>query len=80
MEQKDLIDLLSKKADIIYKKIIILIAASGGSGSYAISTDGLAKVGLFLLFGFFITGIIINYFELNRVKKQFDKLEESNDG
>ena len=32
MEIKEKIDLIGKKADIIYKKMIILLAVVGGSG------------------------------------------------
>lgn len=76
MELKDKIDLLSKKADVVYKKVIVLLAASGGSGSYAISGSGMANTALFLLFGFFIVGVIVNYFELNDIKKQLDKINK----
>ena len=72
METKDKIDLLSKKADVVYKKVIVLLAASGGSGSYAISGTGLANIALYLLFGFFVVGIMVNYFELNTIKKQLN--------
>ncbi len=75
MKNNDLVDLLSKKADIIYKKTIILLAAAGGSGSYAIATNGTAQIGLFVLFSFFTIGIIINYFDLNTTKKRLDDLE-----
>jgi len=78
MQIKEIIDLLSKKADIVYKKIVILLAASGGTGSYAISVNDVlyVKIGLFLLFGFFIIGVIVNYFELNKIKKQLDNFNK----
>jgi len=76
MKIKDKLDLLSKKADVIYKKLIVLLAASGGSGSYAISGRGIANIALYLPFGFFVVGVIINYFELNDIKKQFDKMNK----
>ena len=76
METKERIDLLSKKADVIYKKLIVLLAASGGSGSYAVSESGMTNIALYLLFGFFVVGIMINYFELNAIKKQLDKINK----
>jgi len=54
MELKDKIDLLSKKADVVYKKVIVLLAASGGSGSYAISGSGMANTALFYFLGFLL--------------------------
>lgn len=77
MEQKDLVDLLSKKANVIYKKIIILLAVSGGIGSYALIQSGILQLILFMTSSFFVFGIIINYFELNTIKKKFDTLEEN---
>jgi len=76
METKEKIDLLSKKADVVYKKVIVLLAASGGSGSYAISGSGIANIALYLLFGFFVVGIMVNYFELNTIKKQLDTINK----
>lgn len=80
MEIKDKIDLLSKKADVVYKKVIVLLAASGGSGSYAISGSGVVNIALFVLFSFFIFGVIVNYFELNSIKKQLDNIDKENHG
>jgi len=76
MDIKDKLDLLSKKADVVYKKVIVLLAASGGSGSYAISGSGLVNIALYLIFGFFIVGVMVNYFELNDIKKQFDNIHK----
>ncbi len=71
----DTIDLMSKKADIIYKKMIILLAVVGGSGSYAIRQDGVLQVVLFAIFIFFAIGVVINYFELNKMKKDLEEIE-----
>ena len=75
MKNYDKIDLVSKKADIIYKKMIILLAAVGGSGSYAIRQDGLFQVVLFFIFVFFSIGVVVNYFELNKMKKDLEEIE-----
>ncbi len=75
MKNCDKIDLIAKKSDIIYKKMIILLAASGGSGSYAIRQDGLLSVISFILFSIFIMGLVINYFELNKMKKDLEEIE-----
>ncbi len=75
MKNYDKIDLVSKKADIIYKKMIILLAAVGGSGSYAIRQDGLLSALLFGVSLVFVVGLVINYFELNKMKKDLEEIE-----
>jgi hypothetical protein len=71
-ERKDKTDIISKEADIVYKKTLILIAAAGGSGTYAISQPGLFSVFLFVAFGIFAFGIGVNYFELVKLKKEIE--------
>ena len=75
MQEYDKIDLISKKADIIYKKMIVLLAAVGGSGSYAVRQEGWIQLGLFFVFGFFVLGVVINYFELNKMKQELEEIE-----
>ena len=75
-DKKDRIDFISKKADIVYKKLIVLLATVGGSGSYAISENGLVSLLLFVIFTIFIIGVTINYFELNRLKKDIERIED----
>jgi len=55
--------------------MIILLAAVGGSGGYAIRQDGLFQIILFSIFVFFIIGIAVNYFELNKMKKDLEEIE-----
>ncbi len=69
-ERKDTADIVSKEADVVYKKSFLLLASAGGVGSYAIMQDGLFNYILFGLFGFLVLGIVINYFELNNLKKE----------
>jgi hypothetical protein len=69
-ERKDKADIISKEADVVYKKSFLLLASTGGVGSYAIMQDGLFSYILFGLFGFLVLGIVINYFELNNLKKE----------
>ncbi len=75
MKNYDKIDLVSKKADIIYKKMIILLAAVGGSGSYAIRQESVLSALLFVVAGIFSLGLVINYFELNKMKKDLEEIE-----
>ena len=71
MQEK--IDFFNKKADIIYKKMIILLTSAGGSGSFAISQN---IPWLFLPFMIFSFGIILNYMALNSIKQKFDYFEK----
>ncbi|NWF66103.1 MAG: hypothetical protein HXX81_01410 [Campylobacterales bacterium] len=75
-EKKDLADILSKKADLIYKKIVILLAIAGGCWIYWIkfidSKDVYFKFlgySLFIIFLILCVGIGINYLKLNRIEK-----------
>lgn len=69
-ERKDKADNIAKEADLVYKKSFLLLAASGGVGGYAITQSGLFSFALFGIFGFFLLGIAINYFELNKLKNE----------
>ena len=75
MKIKDRVDLVSKIADVIYKKMIVLLAAVGGSGSYAIRQDGVLQIVLLFIFIFFIAGVMYNYFELNSIKKELEEIK-----
>jgi len=75
MKNYDKIDLISKMADIIYKKMIILLVDVGGSGSYAVRQEGLIQMVLFFVFVFFSVGVVINYFELNQMKRTLEEIE-----
>ncbi len=75
MKIKDRVDLISKMADISYKKMVVLLAAVGGSGSYAIRQNGFLQVILLAIFVFFIIGVIVNYLELNKNKKDLEEIE-----
>lgn len=69
-ERKDKADIVSKEAEIVYKKSFLLLASAGGVGGYAISQAGLFTYILFGLFSFLVLGIVINYFELNNLKNE----------
>ena len=69
-ERKDKVDIIAKEADVVYKKSFLLLASAGGVGGYAIAQSGLFSYILFGIFSFFVLGIVINYFELNNLKKE----------
>jgi hypothetical protein len=69
-ERKDKADIISKEAEVVYKKSFLLLASAGGIGGYAIAQSGILSYVLFGIFAFFVLGIVINYFELNNLKNE----------
>jgi len=59
------IELLKFKSELIYKKIVVLLAVAGGSGAYSVRfyEHGNVGVALFLIvaFLFFALGIGVNF-------------------
>lgn len=74
---KDRIDKLSKVADIVNKKLIVLLAIAGGVGAYAvkfIEQNNLFGYALGMIFIVASVGIAYNYNELNRLKHTIEEL------
>ena len=78
MELKDKIDLLVKRAELIYKKLFIFLAISGGSWIYGIrdTEDALLRILVFLVFFLSSIGIILNLLKFGEIQK---KLKEFSD-
>jgi hypothetical protein len=77
MNAKDQIDKLSKVADIVNKKLIILLAIDGGVGAYAIKFIELNNLFGYALGAIFMVvsiGVAYNYNELNRLKHLIEEL------
>ncbi len=79
-ERKDIIDILSKKSDVINKKAILLLAISGGIGAYAIKflfdTNNLILGYLFAsVFIVASIGVFVNYLKLHKIEKRIEELE-----
>jgi len=77
MERKEKIDKLSKIADIVNKKLIVLLAIDGGVGAYAIKFIEQVNIFGYMLGIIFITvsmGIAYNYNELNKLKREIEEL------
>jgi len=76
MDLKDKVDILGKKAEILYKKVVILLASAGGSGAYAVkfSQDESFALGIVLgiFFIFSATGIGILYMKLDGLEKEIN--------
>ncbi|MDP3301985.1 MAG: hypothetical protein Q8S36_08485 [Sulfuricurvum sp.] len=74
-ERKDTADIISKRAEVINKKIIALLAIDGAMWVYGIKENGIVL--LFALFIFFISSIalITNLLKLGDLEKQLERLE-----
>ncbi len=74
-ERKDTADIIAKKSDIIYKKMVVLLASAGGLGGYGLNQSGFEKYFLMSLFGIVVIALMFNYFSINKTKKQIEELE-----
>jgi hypothetical protein len=70
-ERKDTADIIAKEADIVYKKLFVLMAVSGAVGGFGLSIFEKAFiVSLILLlpFIFLSFGIVLAYLKLNKLE------------
>jgi len=74
-ERKDTADIIAKKGDIIYKKMVVLLASAGGLGGYGLNQSGFEKYFLMFLFGIVVIALVFNYFSINKAKRQIEELE-----
>ena len=77
MNVKDQVDIIAKKADIIYKKIFIFSAIAGGSWIYGIKTNGYLGITIWLVFVLAVIGLVVN---LTRQGTLYIELEEIKNG
>jgi hypothetical protein len=78
-ERKDKADIVSKEADIVYKKIFILMAVTGAIGGFGLSIfDKASTIGLILLlpFLFLSFGIVLAYLKLNKLENLIKDLRD----
>jgi type III secretory pathway component EscR len=70
-EQKDKADIIAKEAEIVYKKIVVLLAINGAVGGFGLSVfDRSFVIGLLLFVPFAVIsfGIVLAYLKLNRLE------------
>ena len=70
-ERKDTADIIVKEADIVYKKLFLLMAVSGAIGGFGLSIfDKAFIISLILLlpFLFLSFGIVLAYLKLNKLE------------
>ena len=72
------IDKLSKYADLIYKKMLVLLAVCAGSGSYGVKfflmNSTVYGISLFFIFIFVAYGVFINYIKLRKVEMLIEEV------
>ncbi len=77
MGTKEKIDVLSKLIDALYKKLIVLLAISGGFGAYAVKfiqkTDWIGSI-FAMAFIFVSIGVFITYVKLNMFVKELERI------
>ncbi|DAB28650.1 MAG: hypothetical protein A2513_06935 [Sulfurimonas sp. RIFOXYD12_FULL_33_39] len=70
-ERKDKADIIAKEADIVYKKLFVLMVVSGAIGGFGLSIFDKAfiiSLILFLPFLFLSFGIVLAYLKLNKLE------------
>ncbi|MDP2894770.1 MAG: hypothetical protein Q8N78_10445 [Sulfurimonas sp.] len=70
-ERKDTADIIAKEADIVYKKLFVLMAVSGAIGGFGLSIFEKAfivSLVLLLPFLFLSFGIVLAYLKLNKLE------------
>ncbi len=72
-ERKEKADIIAKRGELIYKKLIILTAIGGGSWVYGVGKGDM--VGYFALFAFFLSSIGV-VFNLIRLGETIVKIKE----
>lgn len=74
-ERKDKADIVSKRGDLIYKKLILLLAIAGGSWVYGLDKNDVASY--FALLAFFLSsiGIVFNLIRLGETIVKIKELE-----
>jgi len=78
-ERKDKADIIAKEADIVYKKIFILMAVAGAIGGFGLSIfDRAPAISLVLLFPFLFLsfGIVLAYLKLNKLENLIKDLRD----
>jgi len=79
LEKKDLVDMLSKNADVIYKKLIVFLASAGGSGAYAIKflqDKDLSYYGILfsVIFILLALGVVENFLRIKNIEKSIKEI------
>ena len=78
METKDKIDLLVKRAELIYKKILVFLAIAGGSWIYGVKDEHVLPVFLLLIlivFSLSSFGVVLNLLKYGAIQKLLEEMD-----
>jgi len=75
-ERKDKADIIAKRGDLIYKKLLLLVAVAGGSWIYGVGKADI--VSYFALLAFFLSsiGVVANLVRLGQVIVKIKEIED----
>lgn len=75
-ERKDKADVISKRGDLVYKKLLILTAIAGGSWIYGVGKGDVGSY--FALSAFFLSsiGVVVNLIRLGQAITQIKEIED----
>ncbi|MDQ7046196.1 MAG: hypothetical protein Q9M39_00625 [Sulfurovum sp.] len=78
MNLKDKIDLLVNRADLIYKKLFIFLAISGGSWVYGRKDKEktIVRIAVFFIFILSSFGIIVNLLKFGKIQKELEGITD----
>lgn len=77
MKLQEKIDLLTKRAELIYKKLLIFLAIAGGSWVYGLKSDQSIVLSL-LVYAIFIlssVGIVLNLLKYGIIQKDLEDID-----
>ena len=75
-ESKDKVDIIAKRGDLIYKKLLVLTAISGGSWLYGSGHDGVDSYFSLVAFVLSSVGVVVNLFRLGDVTVKIKDIED----
>ncbi len=77
MKKYDKIDILVKRADLIYKKLLIFLAIAGGSWVYGLKNDQSVVLSLLVYSVFILSsiGIVLNLLKYGMIQKELEEME-----
>jgi len=77
-DKKDKADIISKRGDLIYKKLFLLLAIAGGSWMFGIKDSGVLSYFAFIIFLLSAIGVVVNLFRLGDATRKILELENDN--
>lgn len=77
-DRKDKADIISKRGDLIYKKLFLLLAIAGGSWMFGVKDNGVLSYFAFIIFLLSAIGLVVNLFRLGDATRKILELENDN--